>query len=58
MNIAFTLIMVVFGVFLFVVNRTPEPQRVRVSDLELLNRSYESGEITTQEYLVLLQQLR
>jgi|LSQX01.2.fsa_nt_gb uncharacterized membrane protein len=58
MNIAFTLIMVVFGVFLFVANRTPEPQRVRVSDLELLNRSYESGEITTQEYLVLLQQLR
>lgn len=58
MNIAFTLIMVVFGVFLLVVNRTPEPQRVRVSDLELLNRSYESGEINTQEYLVLLQQLR
>lgn len=58
MSILYSLILLVFGVFLFVINRTPEPKRVRVSDVELLNRRYESGQISAQEYLVLLQHLR
>lgn len=58
MSIAYSLILLIFGVFLFVSNRTAEPKRVKVSDLELLTRRYESGQISAQEYLVLLQHLR
>lgn len=57
MSILYSLVLAIFSVLLFAVNRTPEPKRVRVSDLELLNRRYESGEISAQEYLILLQQL-
>jgi len=58
MNILFSLILMAFSVLLLVVNRVPEPKRVKVSDRELLNRRYESGEISVQEYFYLLKHLQ
>jgi len=58
MMMIYSLVLAAMMIHLFLVGQRPEPKKVRVSDLELLNRRYESGQISAQEYLVLLQSLR
>lgn len=58
MMMIYSLVLAALTIHLFLAYQRPEPKRARVSDLELLNRRYESGQISAQEYLVLLQSLR
>ena len=54
----YALLLAAMTIHLCVVYQRPEPKKARISDLELLNWRYDAGEISAQEYLVLLQSLR
>jgi len=58
MMMIYSLVLAALIIHLFLIKGTPQPKKARISDLELLNRRYEAGQISAQEYLVLLQSLR
>lgn len=58
MMMIYALLLAAMTIHLYGVYQRPAPKKARISDLELLNRRYDAGQINAQEYLVLLQSLR
>jgi hypothetical protein len=59
MSFIYTILLLAsLGIFYVLMRQAPEPKKARISDLEILNRQYESGQISVSEYLIRLQQLR
>lgn len=58
MMMIYALLLAAMTIHLYLVYQRPEMQKARISDLELLNRRHDAGQISAQEYLVLLQSLR
>jgi len=58
MMMIYALMLAAMSIHLYGVYTRPEMKKARISDLELLNRRYDAGQISAQEYLVLLQSLR
>lgn len=59
MSFIYTILLLAsLGTYYVLIRQAPEPQKVRISDLEILNRQYESGQISVDEYLIRLQELR